>query len=113
MSNKVQYNKLSELFYNPKTGFVSPIKLIQKARANNINLTNEEISNWYNEQDVNQVYHEKPIKKEVGSYFEVVAPHIGYLEADLIDISNLEQSLNTSWVLVQRIQLSAFPLLRL
>ena len=87
--SKEAYDKLAKLFYDPKTGFISAGKLIQKAVDNGIYLPESAIRKWYDEQEVNQIYHEKPASKESSMYYKVVAPHIGYLEADLIDMRNL------------------------
>ena len=79
--------KLANIFYDPKTGFVGLNKLIEKAEQNGIYLPESKIKKWYYNQDVNQIYKEKKDSRD--NYYKVVAPAVGYLEADLIDISNL------------------------
>lgn len=84
-----EFKKLEKLFYDPKTGFVNVNELIRKARENNINLSNAEITKWYKEQSINQIYYEKRKK----NYIPIVSPwnSVGVLQADLMDISKFKR----------------------
>ena len=52
---------LKEIFYNPKTGYISLDKLYQKIKDNKINLTYKQVKDFYESQALTQVM--KPIRK--------------------------------------------------
>ena len=52
-------DKLKELYYNPKEGFISFEKLYSKVKENKLNLTYTDVKDFYKSQAVNQVM--KPI----------------------------------------------------
>lgn len=80
-----EIQKLNKLYYNPKTGFVAKKKLITKAHEAGIDLTDEQISEWYDSQEINQLWKEGP-KKPKSTYLSITAPNIGFIQADLIDM---------------------------
>ena len=88
--------QLAELFYNPKTGFISVNSLIKKAEQAGIDVSPTDIKKWYHDQDVNQVYHESKSSSSK-LYFKVVVKEVGCLQVDLIDISKLSPQ---SWLQV-------------
>lgn len=93
-----QFKKLSEIYYNPKTGFVGLKKLQHIASKNRIRLTNEEISKWYKEQPVNQIF--KSNNKYLKHNTQIYTPKIGYLYADLIDMSkHYKANKGYKWIL--------------
>jgi hypothetical protein len=85
-------DRLSDIFYDPKTGYVSINRLIAKARDAKITLTDDEIRDWYSKQEINNTFAQPPTRNKVESFAKIYAPTIGYLVADLIDISNLYKS---------------------
>jgi hypothetical protein len=79
----MEYNKLKELYYNPDSGFSSLQKLIGIAKEHKLKLTNKQIEQWYNSQNINQIYG----NKQNDEFIQIKANDIGYLQADLMDIS--------------------------
>lgn len=79
-------DKLKELFYNPKTGYVSLTTLYQYNKNYNLGLTKKDITDWYHEQHVNQIY--KQNNKIVENYNHIVSPlnEPGILQSDLMDL---------------------------
>lgn len=77
---------LKQLFYDPKSGFVSVGRLFKKARDKALNLTYEDVKKFYDDQPVNQVFHEKKINKD--EYFSIKADKVGCIQSDLIDMSS-------------------------
>ena len=53
--------QLKELFYNPKTGYISLDKLYEKIKKNKLNLTYEQVKDFYHSQALTQIM--KPIRK--------------------------------------------------
>ena len=54
-------NELKELFYDPKTGYISIDKLYTKVKNNKLDLTYKQVKDFYDSQGVNQVM--KPARK--------------------------------------------------
>jgi hypothetical protein len=78
-------DRLKELFYDPKTGYVDLKTLKEYNKIYNLNLTNKDIEKWYYEQSVNQIY--KQNNKVNIKYNHVVNKYNepGVLQADLMD----------------------------
>ena len=88
--------KLKNLFYNPKLGLTSYKQLYEKAKENNINVSLNQVKDFYNNQEVNQIFKEKhkPL------YIPISADKVGTLQADLIDMSKLaSHNKNYKWIL--------------
>ena len=87
-----KYQKLHDLYYNDKTGFVGIGKLLNKVhklnrganRAKHINLTDEQIRDWYNSQEVNQVYKPREIYDGIRP---ITSAYLGDIQVDLMDVS--------------------------
>lgn len=78
-------NDLKTIFYNPKTGFTGVNRLIQIAKENGLKYSNKEIRDWYNQQAVNQIYHQPTNVKKFNS-IQAVNYQPGTVQIDLIDI---------------------------
>ena len=81
-SSSEKRSELDDLFYNPKSGFVSANKLIKK--ANLLGLKNKELVDFYKAQEINQTY-QGPKNK---IYHKITVPEVGYLQMDSIDMSS-------------------------
>lgn len=69
-----EFKKLSELYYDPMTGFSSYTKIMDRVRQKGINLTSTQVSNWIREQHTYQV--NKKVKKQK-DYTTIFAYHRG------------------------------------
>lgn len=76
-------DKLQEIYYNPDTGFRDLKTLTALAKKENIELTNKEIKQWYDSQNVTQLY-----KQPKQNFTKIVCPFnsVGCLFADLMSI---------------------------
>lgn len=77
--------KLKDIFYDPKQGLVSVKKLQDKANKKGLNLTREQIEEFYNKQAVNQLM--KPIRKprKFNSYVANYPGHIFQMDIMVYD----------------------------
>ena len=78
-------NKLKELFYNPKEGYISLNKLRKKLKENNIDLPYKDVKEFYQKQSLNQVM--KPIRKPkiFNSFFSSQAGQIFQMDIIVYD----------------------------
>lgn len=85
-----EIDKLRNLFYSPDTGFVNVRSLVQKAKENKIKLSYKEIKEFYEKQDVNQIFKEKLKPKKL---HHIMAPFgtVGTLQMDLRDVSKFSR----------------------
>lgn len=77
--------KIKEIYYNPKTGFINSDKLYEKMKRDGYKVTKKEVENFVNSQTVNQVF--KPIKanKEFSSYRANYPGHICQIDIMVYD----------------------------
>ena len=75
--------KVKDIYYDPKTGYIGLNSLQKKLIENGIYLSYDEIKNWYKDQQVNQIYKEGNYMK---SYHTIKAPlnMVGCFQMDLM-----------------------------
>jgi hypothetical protein len=78
-------DKLKELYYNPKEGFISFEKLYSKVKEHKLNLTYTDVKDFYKSQAVNQVM--KPIRKskQFNSIFALYPHNIYQMDIIIYD----------------------------
>lgn len=87
---------LTELFYSPETGFCGLKQLLKLAKENKLKLSSGEITEWYKNQSINQVFRKDYKTSNIPFY----AKKVGQIQADLIDISLLaRKNDNYKWIL--------------
>ena len=88
ISNKNQIKEaqleiLKELYYDPKTGFVNLNNLLRLAKEYDLNeLSTKDISNFYKNQSITQIYHKK--QKQHYTPIKALSDSVGYLQVDLM-----------------------------
>jgi hypothetical protein len=76
-------DKLKDIYYNPKTGYLSLNQLWKKLIENKIYLPYNDVKDWYEQQSVNQIYKQtKPLEQ----YHVIKSPFnsIGCFQMDLM-----------------------------
>ena len=83
-------DQLKKLYYDPENGFIGMQKLYKLSKEHNLNLTFKEVKDWYNDQNINQIYKQPPKQKK---FNKIIAPYysIGCFQADLMDMSRFYQ----------------------
>eukprot|EP00732_Lithocolla_globosa_P000512 Lithocolla_globosa_v1_NODE_165_length_5553_cov_13.632479.p1 type:complete len:361 gc:universal NODE_165_length_5553_cov_13.632479:1849-767(-) len=92
---------LHELYYDPKTGFVSAGVLYKRANAKNALITKKFVDEWLGKQRVAQLH--KPARKvKTKGHITTIAPNHRF-QADLIDMQSYPSRLkriSQHWILV-------------
>lgn len=86
-----QIEKLHNIYYNPKTGFIGLNGLINRSKDANLKLSNKQIKEWYKNQPVNQIYSQKNTNVEIYDKIQPILPQPGTMQMDLMDISRFSK----------------------
>jgi hypothetical protein len=81
---------LEKIYYNPSIGFTDLNKFYDLVKKNKLNYTYKQISDWYNSQNVNEVYKQHTIKPKYQSII-AVGNKVGTLQMDLLDIKRFKK----------------------
>jgi hypothetical protein len=77
--------ELRRIFYDPKNGYPNINQLVQLAKDKKLGLTYEQVKEFYNSQQVNQIFKQNVKKKY--EHIKAVYDEVGTLQADLMDVS--------------------------
>ena len=66
---------LTNLYYNPLTGFQGLDKLYKKAKAIDTNITKQKVKDWLKEQETEQITKQEKSTKH--NYDSIISPEVG------------------------------------
>jgi hypothetical protein len=85
-------DKLSKIYYNTEHGYGSAYDLYQQSKKRGYTYTLKEVTEWYKQQDTNQIY--KHSAKKIKKYNKILAHRFttGSFQADLMDMKKFSHS---------------------
>ena len=82
---------LEELYYNPKIGYVSLQKFYDIVKDHHLNYTYKQVKEWYDSQNINEIYKEPNVKPEYQS-IRAVNNKVGTLQMDLMVVKQFSKA---------------------